>query len=72
MLIIANFTIQWTRIFFLKPTDFYMVELQGAEKPIFAVIDTMKVNVPSVPRTDYPISLTRHGLAQAKVHSLAK
>ena len=30
------------------------------------------INVPSAPWTDYPISLTRHGLTQAKVHSLAK
>ena len=33
-----------------------MVELQEAEKPIFAIIDTMQVNVPSAPWTDYPIS----------------
>ena len=30
------------------------------------------INVPSAPWTDYRISLTRHGLTQAKVHSLAK
>ena len=47
----------------------YMVELQEAEKPIFAIIDTMLVNVLSAPWTDYPISLTRHGSTQVKVHS---
>ena len=50
----------------------YMVELHEAEKPIFAIIDTMCVNVPSAPWTDYPISLARHGLTRVKVHSLVK
>ena len=50
----------------------YMVELHEAEKPTFAIIDTMWVNFPSAPWTDYSISLTRHGLTRAKVHSLAK
>ena len=36
-----------------------MVELQGAEKSIFAIIDTIHYH-PSAPWTDYTISLTRH------------
>ena len=50
----------------------YLVELHEAEKPIFAIIDTMKVNVLSAPWTYYPISVTKRGLTWAKVHSLAK
>ena len=33
----------------------YIVELHEAEKPIFTIIDTMCVNVPSASWTDYPI-----------------
>ena len=32
-----------------------MVGLHEAEKPIFAIIETIYVNVPSAPWTDYPI-----------------
>ena len=46
----------------------YMVELHEAVKPIFTIIDTLEVNVPSAPWTDYHISLTRYGLSRAKVH----
>ena len=46
-----------------------MVELQEAEKPIFAIIDTMLVS-PAL--TDHPISLKRHGLTRAKVYALAE
>ena len=42
--------------------------IAGAEKPILEIIDTL---CPSAPWTDYPISLTRHGLTWAEVHSLA-
>ena len=43
-----------------------------AAEPILAFIDTLQVSVLSQPWTDYPISLTRHGLTRTKVHSLAK
>ena len=36
----------------------YLVELHEAEKPIFAIINTMQVNVPPAPWTDYSISFT--------------
>ena len=42
----------------------YTVELQEAEKPIVTIKDTMWVNAPLAPWTDYPISLTRHGLTK--------
>ena len=41
----------------------YMVELQEAEKPIFAIIDTMLVNVLSAHWTDYPTFLAKHGIS---------
>ena len=42
-----------------------MVELQEAEKPILAIIDTMQGNV-HLPWTYYKMSLTRHGLILQK------
>ena len=40
----------------------YIVELHEAEKPIFTIIDTMCVNVPSASWTDYPISKIVKGI----------
>ena len=52
---------------------FYMVELQGAEKPIFRNYRHFVSQCPVNTLHWLPnFSLTRHGLTQTKVHSLAK
>ena len=56
----------------LSPGFFLLIELQEAEKPIFWIVHIIYVIVPLAPWTDYPISLTRHGLTWAKIHSLAE
>ena len=40
------------------PVFLFLVELQEAGKPVLANTNTVQVNVPSAPWTDYPISLT--------------
>ena len=70
---ITHFTLHIHTLTAIISIFFYMVELQGAEKPIFRNYRHFVSQCPVNTLHWLPnFSLTRHGLTQTKVHSLAK